>query len=114
MPSHDERTRTSCPLTRRHVRTLTSGSKGCTDDWANLSGCPAVEEKYPAHGREDPCDDGGLRNEASDHTAGGAVESHAARLGELLQCRHDPRRLSCARQLHGGAVTSVAAAQAQS
>jgi RNA-directed DNA polymerase len=40
----------------------------------------------------------GLRNVARDHTAGGAVESHAARLGELLQSRYDPRRVSRARQ----------------
>ena len=79
----------------------------------SLSGCAAVQEKHPAHGREDPCDDDGLRNGASDHTVGGAVESRVARLGELLQCRHDPRRVSSARQLHRGAVTSVAAAQAQ-
>src|ERR1700692_1628439 len=84
-----------------------------TDDGASLCRRAAVEEKHPAHGREDPCDDDGLRNVARDHTVGGAVESRAARLGELLQGRHDPRRLSRARQLHSGAVTSVAAAQAQ-
>jgi group II intron reverse transcriptase/maturase len=75
-------------------------------------GVRPFEEKHPAHGGEDPCDDDGLHNVARDHTAGGAVESHAARLGELLQCRHRPARLSFTRQLHCCAVTSVAAAQA--
>ncbi len=31
-----------------------------TDDGASLCGRAAVEEKHPAHGREDPCDDEGL------------------------------------------------------
>ena len=68
--------------------------------------------RVPESEFEDPCDDEGLHDVASDHTVGGAVESHVARLGELLQCRHDPRRLPRAPQLHCGAVTSVAAAQA--
>src|SRR5271165_2405789 len=84
-----------------------------TDDGASLYRRAAVEEKHPAHGREDPCDDGDLRNVARDHTDGGAVESRAARLGELLQSRYDPQRLSRARSVHGCAVTSVAATQAQ-
>ena len=79
-----------------------------------LSGRAAVEEKHPAHGGEDPCDDGSLRNVARDHPAGGAVKPCAARLGELLPSRYRPARLSCARHLHGSAVTSVAAAQAPS
>ena len=45
--------------------------------------------------------------------AGGPVEPHAARLGELLQCRDGPPRLSGARQLHRCAVTPVVATQAQ-
>ena len=40
------------------------------------------------------------------------VEPHAARLGELLQCRDVRPRLSGARQLHRCAVTPVAASQA--
>ena len=66
-----------------HVRTDAQ-----THDGARLSGRAAVEEKHPAHGGEDPCDDGSLRNVARDHPAGGVVEPCAARLGELLPSRH--------------------------
>src|SRR6266704_5456961 len=47
-------------------------------------------------------------------TARGKVEPHAARMGELLQGRHRQHGLSSARQLHGSAVASVVALQAQS
>src|SRR5258708_26550764 len=40
-------------------------------------------------------------------------EPHAARMGELLQGRHRQHGLSSARQLHGSAVASVVALQAQ-
>jgi hypothetical protein len=44
---------------------------------------------------------------------GGRGESHAARLGELLQSRYRPPRVSGDRQLHRCAVTPVVAPQAQ-
>src|SRR3990172_2148002 len=50
---------------------------------------------------------------ARNHGAGGEVESHVARLGELLPCRHRQSCISCARQLHRYAVTPVVAQQAQ-
>jgi hypothetical protein len=48
-----------------------------------------------------------------DHRAGGQVESHAARMGELLQGRNRQQSVSGDRQLHCCAVTPVVAHQAQ-
>jgi hypothetical protein len=76
--------------------------------------CPvAVEEEHPAHGREDPCDDGNVDDVARHHGAGRTVEPHAARLGELLPSGHRQPRLPSARHLHRYAVTPVVAPQAQ-
>ena len=50
---------------------------------------------------------------ARDHGAGGAVESHAARLGELLPRRDRQPCVSGDRHLHRCAVTPVVAHQAQ-
>ena len=77
------------------------------------SGHAAVEEEHPAHGREDPCADRNVDDVARDHGAGGQVEPHAARLGELLPSRDRQQRVSGARQLHGDAVASVVAQQVQ-
>src|SRR5215813_1526498 len=50
---------------------------------------------------------------ATNHRAGGEVEPHAARMGELLQCRHRQQGVPGDRQLHRGAVAPVVALQAQ-
>src|SRR5467141_2984310 len=50
---------------------------------------------------------------ARNHKAGGQGEPHAARMGELLQCRHRQQGLSGDRQLHRWAVAPVVAHQAQ-
>src|SRR5262249_28465454 len=50
---------------------------------------------------------------ARDHRAGGQVEPHAARMGELLPSRHRHQGVPGDRQLHRGAVTPVVAHQAQ-
>ena len=50
---------------------------------------------------------------ARDHRAGGQVEPHAARMGELLQGRHRQQGVSGDRQLHRCAVAPVVAHQAQ-
>src|SRR5467141_3265710 len=50
---------------------------------------------------------------AGDHRACRYVEPRAARMGQLLQCRHHPQSISRARQLYGCAVAPVAAIQAQ-
>src|SRR5215472_14128073 len=50
---------------------------------------------------------------ARDHSAGGQVESRAARLGELLRRWLSHQSVSGARQLHSDAVAPVVALQAQ-
>ena len=50
---------------------------------------------------------------ARDHGAGGQVEPHVARLGELLPSRHRQPRLPCDRRLHADAVAPVVAPQVQ-
>jgi len=50
---------------------------------------------------------------ARNHRAGAKVEPHAARMGELLQCRHRQQGVSGNRQLHRCAVAPVVAHQAQ-
>ena len=50
---------------------------------------------------------------ARNHRAGGSVEPHAARMGELLLSRHHYSGVSGARQLRGCAVAPVVALQAQ-
>jgi hypothetical protein len=47
------------------------------------------------------------------HVAGGQVEPHAARLGELLSSRYRQQSVSGDRQLHHGAAEPVVAQQAQ-
>ena len=49
----------------------------------------------------------------TNHRAGGQVEPHAARMGELLQCRHRHQSVPDNRQLHRCAVAPVVAHQAQ-
>ena len=73
----------------------------------------SVEEEPPAHGSQDPCDDGDFDDVAGDHGVGAAVEPRPARLGEVLSGRDDPPGLPCARQLHRYAVAPVAAPQVQ-
>ena len=43
---------------------------------------------------ETTCTDGSNRTRARHHRAGGEVEPHAARMGELLQCRHRHQSVS--------------------
>ena len=54
-----------------------------------------------------------LEDLARDHGAGGQVEPHAARMGELLPSRYRQQSVSGARQLHSCAVAPVVALQAQ-
>ena len=83
------------------------------DDRQGPSGHAAVEEEHPAHGREDPCADRTVDDVARDHGAGGQVEPHVARLGELLPSRDRQPRVPGARQLHRYAVAPVVAQQVQ-
>jgi hypothetical protein len=76
-------------------------------------GYRAVEEKHQAHGGNHSCADGSNRGRLRHHRAGGEVEPHAARRGELLQCRHRHQSVSGDRQLHRCAVAPVVAHQAQ-
>ena len=73
------------------------------------SGAPAIEEEHQARGREDPRADRPSGDMARDHRAGGQVEPHAARMGELLLSRHRQQSVSGARQLHRCAVAPVVA-----
>ena len=57
-------------------------------------GLPAIEEEHQAHGRESPCADRPIGDMARDHRAGGQVEPHAARMGELLPSRHRQQGVS--------------------
>src|SRR5712692_5255940 len=91
-----------------HVWADVFGAHGSGTYWQ-----PAVEEEYPAHGREDSCADRRLDDVARNHGAGGQAEPHAARLGELLSSRHRQPRIPGAGQLHRYAVTPVVAQQAQ-
>ena len=61
-----------------------------------------------------PRADGPIGNLARDHEAGGRVEPHAVRMGELLPSRHRQQSVPGARQLHRCAVAPVVAFQAQS
>ena len=76
-------------------------------------GIPAIEEEHQAHGRERPCADRPIGDLARDHRAGGQVEPHAARMGELLRSRHRHQSVPGDRQLHRDAVAPVVAHQAQ-
>ena len=84
-----------------------------------LPGLPAIEEEHQAHGREDSCADRPIGDVARDHGAGGQVEPHAARLGELLPSRHRQQSVSGARQLHalcgcaGGCASSTRSGDAR-
>jgi len=62
---------------------------------------------------ETTCTDGSNRTRARHHRAGGEVEPHAARMGELLQCRHRHQSVSGDRQLHRCVVAPVVTHQAQ-
>ena len=76
-------------------------------------GVPAIEEKHQASGREDPRADGPNEDLARDHRAGGQVEPHATRMGELLPSRYRQQSVSGARRVHSYAVAPVVALQAQ-
>jgi len=73
---------------------------------------PAVEEKHPAHGSEDPCADRRSEGMARDHSVGEPVEPHVTWLGELLSGRERQPCIPCTRQLHHDAVASVVTQQA--
>ena len=60
-----------------------------------------------------PCADRPNGGMARNHTAGGQGEPRAARMGELLPCRHSQQGVSRTRQLHRDAVAPVVAVQAQ-
>src|ERR1700675_2374366 len=49
-----------------------------------VSGVPAIAEEHQAHGRERPRVDDPIVDLARDHRAGGQVEPHVTRMGELL------------------------------
>ena len=83
-------------------------------DRKGVSGVPAIEEEHQAHGGNDPRADSPNGNLARDHRAGGQVEPHAARMGELLPSRNRHQSVSGDRQLHRCAVAPVVAHQAQS
>ena len=77
------------------------------------SGVPAIEEEHQAHGGKHPRADRPNGDMARDHRAGGQVEPHAARMGELLRSRHRHQSVPGDRQLHRCAVAPVVAHQAQ-
>jgi hypothetical protein len=54
----------------------------------SLPGLPAIEEEHQAHGREYPRADRPIGELARDYRAGGQVEPHVTRMGELLRSRH--------------------------
>src|SRR5208283_2910521 len=74
---------------------------------------PAIKEEHQARGRESPCADRPIGDMARDHKAGGKVEPHAARMGELLPSRNRQQGVSGARQPRSSAVAPVVALQAQ-
>src|ERR1700726_3907877 len=76
-------------------------------------GISAIEEEHQAHGSECPWADRSIGDLARYHKAGRRVESHAARMGELLPSRHRQQSVPGGRQLYRGAVASVAARQVQ-
>ena len=78
-----------------------------------VSGVPAIEEEHQAHGRERPRADDPIVDLARDHRAGGQVEPHDTRMGELLRSRHRHKSVPGDRQLHRCAVAPVVAHQAQ-
>jgi len=71
------------------------------------------KKKHQTHGGNHSCADGSSGDMARNHRASGEVESHAARMGELLQCRHRQQSVSGDRQLHRCAVAPVVTHQAQ-
>src|SRR6266849_310344 len=91
-----------------HVRTNV-----LSNDGPSPLGSATVKEEHPAHGRKGPRADRPSTYVARDHRAGGNVEPHAARMGELLLSRHRHSGVSGARQLCGCAVAPVVALQAQ-
>src|SRR6476619_6726185 len=75
---------------------------------------PTTSRTAPqAHGGNHSCADGSNRVRARHHRVGGEVEPHAARMGELLQCRYSHQSVSGDRQLHRCAVAPVVTHQAQ-
>src|SRR5208282_5221699 len=84
-----------------------------SEDRPGSPGTAAIEEEHQARGRKGPRADRPRPYVARNHRAGGQVEPHAARMGELLLGRHRHSRVSGARQLRGCAVASVVALQAQ-
>jgi hypothetical protein len=76
-------------------------------------GSAAIKEEHQAHGLESPCADRPIGYLARDHRAGGSVEPRATQMGQLLQRWDRQQSVSRARQLHGCAVASVVAFQAQ-
>ena len=59
-----------------------------TENRKGVSGVPAIAEEHQAHGRERPRADRPIGDLARYHKAGGQVEPHVTRMGELLRSRH--------------------------
>src|SRR6266566_3862133 len=78
-----------------------------------VPGVPAIAEEHQTHGRKRPCADRPIGDLARYHKAGGQVEPHVTRMGELLRSRHRLKSVPGARQLHRCAVAPVVALQAQ-
>src|SRR3974390_2216780 len=79
----------------------------------SLPRLPAIEAKHQAHGGDYPRAHYPIADVAGNHRAGGRVESHVARMGELLPRRKRDQSVPGDRQLHRCAVAPVVALQAQ-
>src|ERR1700674_16784 len=91
-----------------HVRTNV-----LSNDGPGPLGSATVKEEHQARGRKGPRADRPSTYVAGNHRAGGDVEPHTPRMGELLLSRHRHSGVSGARQLRGCAVAPVVALQAQ-
>ena len=77
-------------------------------------GVPATAEEHQTHGREHPRADRPIDDLARYHRAGGQLEPHATRMGELLPSRHPHQSAPGDRQLHRCAVTPMVAPSTRS
>src|SRR6267142_792241 len=102
-----------CPVEETDERGRKTRTAEARDDRPGAPGFPAVKEEQQARGRKGPRADRPSTYVARNHRAGGNVEPHAARMGELLLSRHRHSGVSGARQLRGCAVAPVVALQAQ-
>src|SRR5882757_151342 len=91
-----------------HVRTNV-----LSNDGPSPLGIAHVKEEHQARGRKGPRADRPSTYLAGNHRAGGNVEPHASRMGELLLSRYRHFGVSGARQLRGYAAAPVVTLQAQ-